>query len=55
MFVGKYTGFKQSYFLKKKKELAVCGLQYINEMEMTKMKIEKFRCNNTGENKKFTE
>ena len=31
------------------------GLQYIDEMEMAKTKIEKFRYNNAGENNKFTE
>ena len=42
-------------FFKNKKELTVCGLQYIDEMEMAKIKIEKFRCDNARENKKFTE
>ena len=54
MFVDKCTGFKRSHFLRTKKELTVCGLQYIDEMEMAKIKIEKFRCDNAGENKKFT-
>ena len=55
MFVDECTGFKRSYFLRTKKELTVCGLQYIDEMEMAKIKIEKFRCDNARENKKFTE
>ena len=40
---------------KTKKELTVCGLQYIDEMEMAILKIEKFRCNNVDVNKKFME
>ena len=55
MFVDEHTKFKQNYFLKTKKELTVCGLKYVDEMEMTKIKIEKFRWDNAGENKKFTE
>ena len=39
MFVDIHTRFKRKYFLKMKKELTVCGLQYIDEMEIAKIKI----------------
>ena len=55
MFVDKCMESKRSYFLRTKKEFIIYELQYVDEIEMAKIKIEKFRCNIAGENKTITE
>ena len=55
LFVDKYTGFKKSYFLSAKSQIAEKGLEYINFLETNNINVKTFRCDNAGENEKFKE
>ena len=55
MFVDQYTGFKKSYFLSAKSQMAIKGLEYIIFLETNNIIVKTFRCSNAEENKKFKE
>ena len=55
LFVDEYTGFKKSYFLSAKSQMAEKGLKYIIFLETNNIIVKTFRCNNAEENEKFKE
>ena len=53
LFVDEATGYKRSYFIKKKSEMRQIGEKYLNFLATHGITVSKFRCDDAGENKVF--
>ena len=53
LFVDEATGYKKSYFIKKKSEIRQIGEKHLDFLETNGITITKFRCDDAGENKVF--
>ena len=53
LFVDEATGFKKSYFAKKKSEMCQIGEKFLCFLEKKGITVKKFRCDDAGENKVF--